>query len=90
MLQFLHCQHTTFHQQTSPHDRYRRSKQAISLAHTVSSYVFFHVSLLVVAAQILNVDIPLKRRDPHYFLPTTGEGSQHTVTLLHGPPAVLQ
>ena len=23
-------------------------------------------------SQILNVDMPLKRRDPHYFLPTTG------------------
>ena len=24
------------------------------------------------ALQILNVNMPLKRRDPHYFLPTTG------------------
>jgi len=90
MLHFFHCQHTNFHQQILLYSRYRRRKQPIPLANTVCLYVLFLVSLLVVAAQILNVDIPLKRRDPHYFLPTTGEGSQHTVMLLHGPPAVLQ
>lgn len=38
-----------------------------------------HVSRLVVAAdggdgclQVLGLQLPLKRRDPHYFLPTTG------------------
>ncbi len=91
LLHFLHCQHTTFHQQTLPYGRYRRNKQPVCLTNSVRSSVLFHaVSLLVLDAQVLNVDIPLKRRDPHYFLPTTGERFQHTGMLLHGPLAVLQ
>ena len=46
------------------------SAQALAQFARIALYKAVMAFLLVL--QILNVDIPLKRRDPHYFLPTTG------------------